>query len=143
MIAAGQRWFVEYKLHTDMPVTKQDIEHINENPEYVECDKVPRITNLVVRRVHGRNQVRADWDYEGGCVESITVHSYKSCWKARGIPRCDETTAKAYDYEITPWIQVGDEITLESIQVRPNDVVMGASHYHFHDKTLRRTVIYR
>jgi hypothetical protein len=100
--SSGQRLMVEHKINAKIPVTRQDINHTNATPRYVECIS-PKISGVQVAQ-QGQS-VKAIWIYASGCVDGFSVRSYKLCWDIEGSPYCDHSNTTTYLLVVPPWVR--------------------------------------
>ena len=110
------------------PVTKHDVAHAKQNMEYLSCD-VPKISNINIVYRSGRDFDVA-WTPAPGCVQDISIHSYKFCFDRtysffffrRTVPMCTTLTLSNTPNTGSFTVPYGtSSVTLVSVALRPND----------------------
>ena len=132
----SMHWVASRVNNKTWPVTHHDIQDIRDRTYFRRC-AVPKVENVQVTR---RGDVfEATWDYSPGCLKDITVDYYRLCWKVslpiylyainpRALARfCgySEGDASAAVFTVPSAIRGWSSVTLESVEIRPNDIEYG------------------
>ena len=123
------------KINSPWPVTRHDVEHSEQFPRFMECE-VPKITGEMS---HNRNpHFEVSWNFDPGCVSSITVDSYIFCWTYRNFGEDYEHCPEVEGIESSMTLKryFVSEVTLESVRIRPNDIAYQDLRYRLADLLL-------
>ena len=129
---AGVMHFGMNKINSLWPVTRHDVEHSERTPRFVECD-IPKIVDV---RTNNRNpSFDVSWTYSPGCISDISVDSYRFCWSFRAFRRdmgdCPEVDGN--ESSVTFMRLLASDVTLESVEIRPNEIMFRDFRYDIAD----------
>ena len=132
---AGTMHYGVNKINSPWPVTRHDVEHSEQFAHFLSCE-VPRITNEMP---DNRNpHFGVSWTYDPGCVSNITVDIYRFCWSYRQFRVNDEDCIEVNGSEssMTFTKYYASQVTLEYVEIRPNDIAYQNFLYRLSDLIL-------
>ena len=123
-------WGVNKANSKTWPVTEHDVRNTEGKSADIECN-IPKVSGVVVEG-RGRDfQVR--WSYARGCIPNLSVDYYRLCWKvdvvlgidAHECVRHEGDAAQPATYTVSSDITRWRAAILESMEIRPNDILYG------------------
>ena len=117
-------WFVNHWNNKGWPVTQQDIDDTEIHPRFRLCG-IPTLTN--VTPTNRNPDFEVSWTYSPGCLSGITVDYYKFCWSYVQFGSRDEPCVYPEGDQTSSTFtrHWASEVTLESVEIRPDDIVYG------------------
>ena len=134
----GVYYEVLVRITFNMPITQQDVAHVEQNPRYMACE-IPQIRNVRVTRIPGNSRnVRIEWNVRNGCVSAITMNELEVHVRA-WFPKYHITTVRTQGihhdatrgvfFSTLPIVRFWRGMEVLSIKARPNSLVRGSAFY--------------
>ena len=129
---SGVMHFGVNKINSPWPVTRHDVEHSEGIPRFLKCE-TPKITEI--RPVDRNPSFDVSWTYSPGCVGDISVDTYRFCWsfKAFGRNMEDCLDIEGNETSMTFTRLFVSDVTLDSVEIRPNEITYRGFWYDFFD----------
>ena len=129
---AGVMHFGMNKINSPWPVTRQEVEHSERTPRFVVCE-TPKVT--VIGTDNRKPSFDVSWTYSPGCINDISVDNYRFCWSFRAFGRDREDCPEVEGHETSMTLMrlFSSDVTLDSVEIRPNDIMFRDFRYDIAD----------
>ena len=122
----------------NMPITQQDVTHVEQNTRYAVCE-IPKVHNVRITPIPNNNrQIRIEWNIRDGCVSAIEIAELKVNVRTgitpvnavsistQGVYR-DEN--RGVFYSTLPIAGFWRSMDIISIEARPSSRIRGSVFY--------------